>query len=116
MVAQRRVLDCRLMAHLRCQRFLTTPHRLACFWGLVYMAAPQPHFECLMLITALTLVAVHSDCAVSALWCQEMPQGGPIAAHYSLRKGQLGVRDGSHHCKSAGHWCVVVQGFDLARR
>ena len=67
-------------------------------------------------LAALTLVAVHSDCAVSALWCQEMPQGGPIAAHYSLRKGQLGVRDGSHHCKSAGHWCVVVQGFDLARR
>ena len=67
-------------------------------------------------LAALTLVAVHSDCAVSALWCQEMPQGGPIAAHYSLRKGQLGVRDGSHHCKSAGHWCVVVQGFDLVRR
>ena len=62
------------------------------------------------------LVAVHSDCAVSAPWCQKMPQGGPIAARYSLRKEQSGVRDRSHHDKSAGRSCVVTQGFDFIRR
>lgn len=80
------------------------------------MVALQSHFECLMLVAALTLVAAHSDCAVSALWCQEMPQGGPIAVHHSLRKEQSGVRDRSHHDKSAGHRCVVIRGFDLVRR
>ena len=54
-------------------------------------------------------------CAVSALWCQEMPQGGPIAAHRSLRNDQSGVCDGPHYDESAGHRCVVVQGFDPVR-
>ena len=55
-------------------------------------------------------------CAVSTPWCQKMPQGGPIAARYSSRKEQSGVRDGSHHGKSAGRSCVVAQGFDFIRR
>ena len=41
---------------------------------------------------------------------------GPIAARYSLRKEQSGVRDGSHHDKSAGRSCVVAQGFDFIHR
>lgn len=67
-------------------------------------------------LAALALVAAHSDCAVSALWCQEMPQGGPIAARYSLRKEQSGVRDGSYRDKSPGRRCVVGQRFDSVRR
>ena len=67
-------------------------------------------------LAALAQVAAHSDCAVSALWCQEMPQGGPIAARYSLRKEQSGVRDGSYRDKSPGRRCVVGQRFDSVRR
>ena len=111
------------------------------FGRLAYIAAPRPHFDCLacmVRLAAFWISGIHARAlaafgrltfvgcfdagcrafrfAVSAPWCQKMPQGGPIAARYLLRKEQSGVRDGSHHDKSAGHSCVVAQGFDFIRR
>lgn len=116
MAVQRCVPDCHLVTHLRCRHFFTSPPRLACFWTPGIHCRALAAFGRLTFVGALMLVAVHSDCAVSAPWCQKMPQGGPIAARYSLRKEQSGVRDRSHHDKSAGRSCVVTQGFDFIRR
>lgn len=116
MAVQRCVPDCHLVTHLRCRHFFTSPPRLACFW------TPGIYGRALAAFGRLAFVGCFdAGCRAFRLRCfcalvSEKPQGGPIAARYSLRKEQSGVRDGSHHDKSAGRSCVVAQGLDFIRR
>lgn len=89
---------------------------LAAFWISGIHARALAAFGRLTFVDCFDAGCRAFHCAVSAPWCQKMPQGGPIAARYSLRKEQSGVRDGSHHDKSAGRSCVVAQGLDFIRR
>ena len=92
---------------------------LAAFWISGIHARALAAFGRLTFVGCFDAGCRAFHCAVSAPWCQKMPQGGPIAARYSLRKEQSGVRDGSHHDKSGVCKIVCVsplKGQRLRRR